>query len=70
MDLTESNLNEIYDQFSREQQRILSIMKEKHNFEDETQEKKQTKEISMVNQLLLLTLKYRNYKRQMKLKGL
>ena len=70
MDLTESNLNEIYDQFSREQQRILSIMKEKHNFEDETQEKKQTKEISMVNQLLLLTLKNRNYKRQMKLKGL
>ena len=68
-ELTENNLNQIYDQFSGEQQKILNTMKQKTNFDDEIQEKTQTKEISLLNQLLLLTLKYRNFKRQIKLKG-
>jgi|TARA_R110000796_G_scaffold118335_1_gene231883 hypothetical protein len=68
-ELTENNLNQIYDQFSGEQQKILNTMKQKTNFDDEIQEKNQTKEISLLNQLLLLTLKYRNFKRQIKLKG-
>lgn len=64
-DITEQFLNKTYDDFQKEQQRILNDIKsgcddDKNNFNE--------KQFNIINSLLLNILKLRNLKKKQKLK--
>ena len=58
-DLTETNLNQIYDLLSREQQSHMSTIKTSSEIE-EKREKSIQKQLSLLNTIMLSVLRLRN----------
>ena len=63
--LTTDYINRVHDEFSKEQATLVDEMKRSTTVE---KEKTFTRQISMLNQLLMLLLKFRNLKRQLELR--
>ncbi len=64
--LTIDYLNRLHDDLSKEQAKLVEEMKRTTTME---KEKSYTRQISMLNQLVLLILKFRNLKRQLELES-
>ena len=64
--LTIDYLNRLHNDLSKEQVNLVEEMKRTSTFE---QEKAYTRQITMLNQLLLQVLKFRNLKRQVELEA-
>ena len=64
--LTIDYLNRLHDDLGREQAKLVEEMKRTTTIE---KEKIYTRQISMLNQLLMLLLKFRNLKRQVELES-
>jgi len=63
--ITKEYLDRIYDEFSREVHNLQNKLKEGTN---ETAEADITKQITLLNSLMMTTLRYRSLKRKMALK--
>ena len=63
--VTKEYLDRMYDEFSREVQNLQNKLKEDAN---EAKETDITKQISMLNSLMMTTLRYRSLKRKITLK--
>ena len=63
--VTKEYLDKMYDEFSREVQNLQNKLKEDAN---EAKETDITKQITMLNSLMMTTLRYRSLKRKMALK--
>jgi len=65
-DLTEQYLNKLYDDLSKEQQRMLSDMKNTNVSAESGKDKEReiTKQLTYLNTLMITTLRLRNLKRQ------
>ena len=61
MDITESYLNQQYETFATEQMRLMQSLK---SSDDEEAQKKVQKLLTMINQLMLQILRYRNLQKQ------
>ena len=64
--LTIDYLNRLHNELSKEQLNLVEEMKRTTTIE---KEKSYTRQITMLNQLLLLVLKFRNLKRQLELEA-
>ena len=64
--ITIDYLNRLHNDLSKEQLNLVEEMKITTTIE---KEKSYTRQITMLNQLLLLVLKFRNLKRQLELEG-
>ena len=64
--LTTDYINRVHDEFSKEQATLVDEMKKSTTVE---KEKTFTRQISMLNQLLMLLLKFRNLKRHLELES-
>ena len=70
MDLTEQNLNTIYENFSKEHMRLLTVMKNGSPEAEEKQKEIDTqKQITMLNSLMIGILRFRNLRKAILLKG-
>ena len=70
MDLTEQNLNTIYENFSKEHMRLLTVMKNGSPEAEEKQKEMDTqKQITMLNSLMIGILRFRNLRKAILLKG-
>ena len=58
-DLNEQSLNNIYDVFSKEQMSLMNTIKTDKDVDDK-REKEQHKKMSLLNILMINTLRYRN----------
>ena len=58
-DLTEANLNQVYDLFSREQQSHMNTIKTSNDIE-EKREKSINRQLSLLNTIMLSVLRLRN----------
>tara|TARA_R110000744_G_scaffold151457_1_gene264911 strand:+ start:1859 stop:2095 length:237 start_codon:yes stop_codon:yes gene_type:complete len=66
--LTESVLNKMYDDFSREQQNLMVSMKDL-NEDEMAKEGDITKQISLMNTINISLMRLRNLKRKIKMKN-
>ena len=64
--ITKEYLDRIYDEFSREIQNLQNKLKK--GGENESKEKDITRQITMINSLMMTTLRYRSLKRKMSMK--
>ena len=64
--ITIEYLNQLHNELSREQTKLVDTMKQTTSVE---KEKLYTRQISMLNQLILLVLKFRNLQRQIQLEA-
>ena len=62
-DLTEANLNQVYDLFSREQQSHMNTIKTSNDIE-EKREKSINRQLSLLNTIMLSVLRLRNLKKK------
>jgi hypothetical protein len=62
-DITEQVLTKLYEDFSREQMSLMTKMKDCSNDENPTRETDITKQISMLNTLMLQILRFRNLRK-------
>ena len=69
-DITEQNLNTIYENFSKEHMRLLTVMKNGSPEAEEKQKEMDTqKQITMLNSLMIGILRFRNLRKAILLKG-
>jgi len=61
MEVTEAYLNQTYEVFATEQMKLMQGLKAT---DDEEKQKKTQKEFSMINQIMIQILRYRNLKKQ------
>jgi hypothetical protein len=61
MEVSEAYLNQTYEVFATEQMKVLQSLKA---LDDEEKQKRAQKEISLINQVMIQILRYRNLKRQ------
>ena len=61
MDVNEAYLNQQYEVFATEQMKMMQNLKAA---DDEEKQKKSQKELTMINQIMIQLLRYRNLKRQ------
>jgi hypothetical protein len=61
MEVTEAYLNQTYEVFATEQMKLMQGLKAT---DDEEKQKKTQKEFSMINQIMVQILRYRNLKKQ------
>ena len=64
--LTIDYLNRLHNDLSKEQVNVVEEMKKLTTIDED---KNYTRQIAMINQLILLVLKFRNLKRQLKLEA-
>ena len=64
-DITEQFLDKLYDDFSKEQSRILNDIKTDRS---DTKEKDQYQQLKIINSLMMSSLKLRNMKKKIKKK--
>jgi hypothetical protein len=64
-DITEQFLDKLYDDFSKEQSRILNDIKTDRS---DTKEKDQYQQLNIINSLMMSSLKLRNMKKKIKKK--
>ena len=62
-DLTEANLNQVYDLFSREQQSHMNTIKTSNDIE-EKREKSINRQLSLLNKIMLSVLRLSNLKKK------
>ena len=62
-DLTEANLNQVYDLFSREQQSHMNTIKTSNDIE-EKREKSINRQLSLLNTILISVLRLRNLRKK------
>jgi hypothetical protein len=62
-DVNEQYLNKLYEDLSKEQQRLMNDLKSTNNIDNE-KEKDITKQFTFLNNLMTTTLRYRNLKRK------
>ena len=67
-DLTEQSLNQYYETFSKEHSTLLNDMKSNTNVEDASKDRDIQKQLTLLNTLMISTLKLRNLKKQLSLK--
>ena len=58
--LSEQKLNQLYDEFSKEQQSLMSEMKNRSQFADDSHDKDVTKQLTLLNTITMGILRYRN----------
>ncbi len=63
--ITEAYLNRLYEDLLKEQMMILAIMKKGSNLEIKDMDKNKTKEIHLLNDLMLRILKFRTFKQML-----
>lgn len=68
-DLTEQYLNKCYEDFSKEQMRLMTAMKNGGETEDKEKQIGITKQLTMLNSLMLGVLRFRNLRKDILLKG-
>jgi len=68
-DLTEQYLDKMYDDLSKEQMRLLNEMKNCKDPEHSAKELDIQKQLSLLNTLMVNTLRLRNYKKKLLLKS-
>ena len=68
-DLTEQYLDKLYEDFSKEQMRLLTQMKNCKDPEQAHQEQDIQKQLSHLNTLMITTLRIRNLKKKILLKA-
>ena len=68
-DLTEQYLNKLYEDFSKEQMRLMNAMKNGGETEERDKELATQKQISALNTLMIGILRFRNMRKQIVLKG-
>ena len=61
MEVSEAYLNQTYEVFATEQMKVLQSLKA---LDDEEKQKRAQKELSLINQVMIQILRYRNLKRQ------
>lgn len=68
-DLTEQYLEKLYDDLSKDQMRMLSEMKNCKDPETSSKEQDIQKQLTLLNTLMISTLKLRNLKKKIMLKA-
>lgn len=68
-DLTEQYLNKLYEDFSKEQMRLMTVMKNGGDVEEKEKEIEVQKQITSLNALMIGILRLRNLRKQILLKG-
>ena len=68
-DLTESYLDKMYDDLSKEQMRLLTDMKNTKDADGEIKQQDIQKQLSFLNTLMLNTLRLRNLKKKIALRA-
>jgi len=68
-DLTEQYLDKLYDDLSKEQMRLMSEMKNCKDPESSNKEQDIQKQLTMLNTLMINTLRLRNLKKKIMLKA-
>lgn len=67
-DLTESYLDNLYDTLSKEQMRLMTEMKNCKDPESSSKEQDIQKQLTLLNTLMISTLRLRNLKKKIQLK--
>ena len=67
-DITELYLDKLYDDFSKEQMRLLGEMKNCREPENMNKEQDIQKQLTLLNTLMISTLRFRNLKKKIQLK--
>ena len=67
-DLNEQNLDKIYEDFSKEQMRLMTEMKNCKDAESNGKEQDIQKQLTLLNTLMINTLRLRNLKKKIMLK--
>jgi hypothetical protein len=67
-DLTESYLDKMYDDLSKEQMRLLTDMKNTKDADGEVKQQDIQKQLSFLNTLMINTLRLRNLKKKISLR--
>ena len=67
-DLTENYLDKLYDDLSKEQMRLMTEMKNCKDAESSGKEQDIQKQLSLLNTLMISTLRLRNLKKKIMLK--
>ena len=68
-DLSEQYLNKLYEDFSKEQMRLMTVMKNGGDAEEKEKEIEVQKQITSLNALMIGILRLRNLRKQILLKG-
>ena len=68
-DLTEQYLDKLYDDLSKEQMRMLTEMKNCKDPETSSKEQDIQKQLTLLNTLMITTLKLRNLKKKIQMKA-
>jgi hypothetical protein len=68
-DLTEQYLNKCYEDFSKEQMRLLNEMKNGGETEEKDKELDIQKQLTLLNSLMIGVLRFRNLRKKIILKG-
>ena len=68
-DISEQYLNKLYEDFSKEQMRLMTVMKNGGDAEEKEKEIEVQKQITSLNALMIAILRLRNLRKQILLKG-
>jgi len=68
-DITEQYLNKLYEDFSKEQMRLMNAMKNGGETQEREKEEAVQKQITALNALMIGTLRFRNLKKRILEKG-
>jgi hypothetical protein len=68
-DLTEQYLNRIYEDFSKEQMRLMTALKNGGETEEADKELSIQKQLTQLNSLMIGVLRFRNFRKKTALKG-
>jgi len=68
-DLTEQYLNKTYEDFSREQMRLMNALKNGGDTEEASKELDTQRQLTMLNGLMISILRFRNLRKKIIIKG-
>jgi hypothetical protein len=68
-DLTEQYLNRVYEDFSKEQMRLMTALKNGGETEEADKELSIQKQLTQLNTLMIGVLRFRNFRKKTALKG-
>jgi hypothetical protein len=68
-DITEQYLNKCYEDFSKEQMRLMTAMKNGGDAEEKDKELDIQKQLTMLNSLMIGVLRFRNLRKKIAIKG-
>lgn len=65
MDITEQSLNQIYDNMAKEQMKLMTSMKNRTDQDDKKKEAGLTKQLSLINTIMVSVLRLRNVRKDL-----